>query len=171
MTFDVSRAGGRHSRGRRPVADDEPTVIVGAARWAMMLPRSAAGPTPAGREAAGFLAAKVKILARAGHLDRIAPAVLAMLPALRERSPRHTAVQTVREAAALLGPPREPWEPRPETEDLGHALPWYHPEAGDLGLPVPRMLHAQPPDPAGWHGNPPDVSGIRALYERELGGG
>jgi hypothetical protein len=60
------------------------------------------GPTPQALEVARFLRAKVTILARRGHLDRISPDKLAMLPADRIRNRRTTARLIVDEAAELL---------------------------------------------------------------------
>jgi hypothetical protein len=60
------------------------------------------GPTPQALEVTRFLRAKVIILKRRGHLDRISQDKLAMLPADRIRNRRTTARLIVDEAAELL---------------------------------------------------------------------
>jgi len=60
------------------------------------------GPTPQALEVTRFLRAKVIILKRRGHVDRISDDKLAMLPCDRIRNRRTTARLIVDEAAELL---------------------------------------------------------------------
>ena len=60
------------------------------------------GPTPQALEVVRFLRARVTVLRRRGHLDRISQDKLAMLPADRIRNRRTTARLIVDEAAELL---------------------------------------------------------------------
>jgi hypothetical protein len=103
------------ARARPPVPDQPrpPILLAGQqAPWIMTVnpPRPGdPGPTPQALEVARFLRAKVIILKRRGHVDRISQEKLAMLPADRIRNRRTTARLIVDEAAELLrcgGEPR-----------------------------------------------------------------
>lgn len=134
-------------------------------RWAMRVDPARPGrPTPAAARCARFLADKAEILTRLGHADRIRPEILAMLPALALSSPRHSAVELVREATALLREPAPAWEPDGGwNHGWADGLAWYDPEHGDDGTLPPAARHRAAPPAA------PAAPDWQAAYLRELG--
>ena len=87
-----------------PVSD-APTILLAGqqAPWVMTVnPGRPGQPTPQALEVTRFLHAKVTILKRRGHADRISPEKVDLVPADRLRNRRTTAMLIVNEAAELL---------------------------------------------------------------------
>ena len=101
------RWGGANNIGLMPAPAAAPPITMAGrqAPWVMTVnpPRPGGpGPTRQALEVTRFLHAKVTILKKRGHADRISPEKVDLVPADRLRNRRTTALLIVNEAAELL---------------------------------------------------------------------
>ena len=105
------RWGGANNIGLMPAPAAAPPITMAGrqAPWIEPTATYSPGPTSQALEVTRFLHAKVTILKRRGHADRISPEKVDLVPADRLRNRRTTAMIIVDEAAELLrcgGEPR-----------------------------------------------------------------
>ena len=98
------RWGGANNIGLMPAPAAAPPITMAGrqAPWIEPTATYSPGPTSQALEVTRFLHAKVTILKRRGHADRISPEKVDLVPADRLRNRRTTAMIIVDEAAELL---------------------------------------------------------------------